>query len=219
MENTQSTECNKKFFICILSHKGSNFRDSQMEKLIRYNNENIIFYYFIGDPDQKEEWIIDSEKKVIRIKCADNYESLPMKTYRSLEYAFKNHFDEIEGVFKTDDDIDLDLDLLYKNLCKNSELEYFGNPVIVRNEYMSSWHFGKCEDANINTTPQQVPISHYCSGGGYYINKKNLHRILEMQDVFTSNIFEDVCTGIALNSIGVYPDNGIDIRNMGCVWE
>jgi hypothetical protein len=48
---------NRKFFMAITSHKGSKFRDSQREHLLRNLNEDLIVYYFIGDPSLTEESI------------------------------------------------------------------------------------------------------------------------------------------------------------------
>ena len=141
-----------------------------------------------------------------------------MKTYLSIEYVIENHISSIEGIFKTDDDIDINLNLLYNNLCKLSDLDYFGNPINVPDPYMSSWHFGKCEDPIIGTTKYLVQIGEYCSGGGYYVNKRNLKFIQKNKRIFEEGMFEDSCTGLALNSEGIYPDKSINIKTGGCRW-
>jgi hypothetical protein len=209
----------KKFFFCILSHKNSQKREGQKRHLENFENKNVIFYYFIGDPNQEEDYIVDEKERIVYIKAKDNYESLPMKTYLSLKYAKDAYGGDVEGIFKTDDDIKLDLDKLYPALCLNSDLDYFGNVVNVRDSYSSSWHFGKCEDPVINQTYYTVPLCKYCSGGGYYINPRNLDAILLNKEVYQTGIFEDVCTGLALNSENIYPEDNIMITELGCTWE
>jgi hypothetical protein len=215
----QKQQKRKKFFFCILSHKNSQKRNAQRIHLEKFGNENVIFYYFIGDPDQKEEYIVDEKDRVVYIKAKDNYESLPMKTYLSLKYAKTVYGEDVEGIFKTDDDIQIDLNKLYQGLCSNSDLDYFGNCVNVINPYVSSWHFGKCEDPEINQRHYTVPSCQYCSGGGYYINSRNIDHILLKESVFQNGIFEDVCTGLALNSENIFPDPSIIIKDLGCTWE
>jgi hypothetical protein len=64
---------NKKFFISITSHKGSKFREAQREHLLRNLNEDLIIYYFIGDPSLTEEYKIDELNNVVYLRVPDNY--------------------------------------------------------------------------------------------------------------------------------------------------
>lgn len=209
---------NKKFFFIIISHKNSNKRERQKIELLQQQNPNIIFYYFIGDPNLKKEYAEDHENKIITLRVSDNYESLPMKTYFAINYVIKNYFEEIEGVFKTDDDTDLDLNLLYNNLCRYHNEDYFGNCINILNDVSSTWHFGKCEDNNKNLNNYIVPKSFYCVGGGYYINKKNLQIIQKNKQIFENGMYEDVCTGLSLNLEGIYPNTNLSIKSLGCKW-
>jgi hypothetical protein len=101
---------NKKFFIAILSHRKSNFREGQRKYLLENNRDRFIIYYFIGDPSLEDEYAVDEENNVVYLNIPDNYESLPQKTYGAVKFALENFSDQIYGLLKTDDDIELDLD-------------------------------------------------------------------------------------------------------------
>ena len=83
----------KKFFIAITSHKRSRFRESQREYLNRDSNGKLLIYYFIGDPSLEEEYRVDEDNNVVYLRVADNYESLPMKTYGAGKFALENFKD------------------------------------------------------------------------------------------------------------------------------
>ena len=209
----------KKFFIAITSHKGSRFRESQREYLNRDNKGKFIIYYFIGDPSLKEEYKIDEENSIVYLKVADNYESLPLKTYGAVKFAFENFSSEIYGLLKTDDDIDLDLDKIYHYLQKYKNVPYCGITTKITNpNNLSYWHMGKCESEDLNRTPHKVPLAEYCAGGGYYLNLDSMEKIVDSRHMYEGMIFEDATTGYILNSYGIYPET-VDLTVNGFKWE
>ena len=70
---------NNKFFIGIISHQGSKNRENQRAIWEKFNNPNLIYYYFVGDPSIDREYIVDENLKTVTLKVQDNYESLPKK--------------------------------------------------------------------------------------------------------------------------------------------
>ena len=209
----------KKFFIAILSHKGSKFREGQREYLLQDNNGSFIIYYFIGNSSQEEEYRVDEEKNIVYLKVPDNYESLPLKTYGAVKFALENFGDEISGLLKTDDDIELDLNKIYLYLHEHRGVPYCGITTKITNpNNLSYWHMGKCESEELNRTPHRVPLAEYCAGGGYYLNLDSMKKIVDSRHMYEGMIFEDATTGYILNSHGIYPKT-VDLTVNGFRWE
>lgn len=210
-----------KFFIAILSHKGSKHREEQRKHLLKTNNENLIFYYFIGDLSISEEYKIDEDNNVVYLKVPDNYESLPLKTQAAVSFVNENYSNSIKGMIKTDDDIDLDLEKIYSCLSDHGDKDYFGIVTQITNpENISTWHMGKCESELMNRTPIKVPLCTYCGGGGYYLSNNSISKISKSKEKYATMVFEDAATGYTLNSFGIYPifihmgENGFNWPNM-----
>lgn len=203
-------------FLLILSHKNSIFREEQRQKILATNNGKFIFYYFIGDVNLKSDYLVDESNNVVYLKVPDNYESLSMKTYYAMKFISENYLDKIDGVFKTDDDINLDIDKLFKCVSDNKNVQYFG-VVNSSTEYESTYHFGKCESPEMNRKSIRIPNCVYCPGGGYYISKSSISNIINNKSIFQDIIFEDVSVGVSMNRYGILPTN-INVKDNGCVW-
>ena len=80
----------KKFFLGIISHKGSTKREGQRNSLLLQNHPGFIWYHFIGDPGQAEEFIVNEDERIVYLKVPDNYESLPLKTMMIVKFANLN---------------------------------------------------------------------------------------------------------------------------------
>lgn len=206
-----------KFFIGIISHKKSTRRDEQKKTWDKANNPNLIYYYFVGDSTIEEPYVVDEENKTVTLRVQDNYESLSKKTQGILKFYLDRFSDSTKGILKTDDDIDVDPELIHKMLSENSDKNYYGVKVDVASYYESTYHWGKCESNYWNTTRAIVPQAKYCAGGGYYIKKEIVSRMVEKIDIYDSIIFEDVATGLILNRLDVYPED-INVKNNGLVW-
>lgn len=205
-----------KNFILILSHNKSLLREDQRKYILNNLDDRFIFYYFIGDKSIKNWYKVDEENNIVYLKVGDNYESLSMKVYYAMKFISENYLDKISGVFKTDDDINLDINKIMNCISENKSNLYFGKSAISKS-YDSTYHYGKCESDIMNRTPIHLPDVEYCAGGGYYISKNVLKNILNSKDIYESIIFEDVCTGLSMNRFGIFPNN-VDIKRNGCMW-
>lgn len=209
----------KKFFIAITSHRGSKFREAQKKHLLETSPENLIICYFIGDPTMEEEYRVDEEDNVVYLRVPDNYESLPLKTYAAVKFAFDNYQNEIHGLLKTDDDIGLDLEKIQKYLHLHRETPYCGiTTKITDPNNLSYWHMGKCESPELNRTPHRVPLAEYCAGGGYYLNLDSMKKVVDSRHMYEGMIFEDAATGYVLNSHGIFPKT-VDLTVNGFKWD
>lgn len=207
----------EKFFVGIISHKKSLKRDEQRKVWESFNSEKLIYYYFVGDPTISEEYLVDEKNRTVTLKVEDNYESLSKKTRGIIKFYLENYFDSTLGLVKTDDDIEINPNLVLNLLEKNSEKSYFGLVVNVNSYYESTYHWGKCESEEWNRTRAVVPESKYCAGGGYYINRETASRVVDKFDIYDSIIFEDVATGVILNRMGVFPEN-FEMKENGFLW-
>ena len=205
-----------KNFLLILSHEKSKFRNDQKIHLLDTNKDRFFFYYFIGDMTLSEDYKIDEENKIVYLKVPDNYESLSLKTYYAMKFISENYLDKISGVFKTDDDIILDIDKLIKCIDENKEHKYFGINA-TSSGYECEYHFGKCESIELNRRKIFIPECKYCAGGGYYISKEFINNIVNNISIFEEVIFEDAAVGIAMNKYNIYPFD-IDIKSNGAIW-
>jgi hypothetical protein len=207
----------EKFFIGIISHRKSTRREEQRKIWEMYNNPDLIYYYFVGDPDIEQDYLVDEDTKTVTLKVQDNYESLSKKTRGIVKFYLDNFSDSTKGMLKTDDDIQVDPDLIYTMLSENSHKNYYGVMVNVVNYYESTYHWGKCESEYWNRTRAIVPQTKYCAGGGYYIRREIAQLMPERFDIYGSVIFEDVATGLLLNRLDVYPED-INVKTQGLVW-
>lgn len=206
-------------FMLILSHKKSISRNRQ--HLILKNHPLIKkydYYYFIGDLSLKTDYEIDDVNKIVYLKVPDNYESLSLKVYYSLKFISERYADKIIGVFKTDDDVIINLDLIDNLKRNNAFRDYFGIVNVIQEE-KSSYHIGKCENEFLNKIEMNTPIgTKYCSGGGYYINSIYISQILSKIDNFNKIIYEDVAIGKTLSELKIEPYN-INVKVNGFFWE
>jgi predicted nucleic acid-binding Zn finger protein len=202
-------------FLLILTHKKSTFREKQRQHLLSTNNGKFIFYYFIGDTNLESDYLVDEINNIVYLKVPDNYESLSLKTYYAMKFISEN-YPNITGVFKTDDDIDLDLEKISKCIEYFKLTPYFGLSN-KSNSYDSTYHFGKCESLIMNRKPIHIPDCSYCAGGGYYVSKSSINNILNNLDIFKEIIFEDVAVGVAMNKSGIFPTY-VNVKDNGCMW-
>jgi len=170
------------------------------------------YMYFIGDPNITEPIV---EGNVVTLPCEDNYENLPTKTKKMFEWILNNN-QNIEYIFKTDDDIKFDFNCLSEDFSEiySQKNDYCGN-LVITNEHESSYHFGKCE-TDINQKKVSVGTSQYCSGGGYFISLKSAKIIVDNIDAHC-NIFEDYSVGKTLYENGITPTH-INLYNRSCFW-
>lgn len=143
--------------------------------------------YFIGDPSLPEPIV---KGKVVYLPCQDNYESLTDKSLMAIKWAVENR--EFDLLLKTDDDV-VFLGGFEEMVSEASKYDYSG--VLARGGYPSKWHFGKCEDQELNKKIVQVPKVIYCRGGGYFLSRKSASLIGRQEFKENRCIFEDAEVG------------------------
>jgi glycosyltransferase involved in cell wall biosynthesis len=160
---------------------------------------------FIGDTSISDTFCDDNN--IVYLKVPDNYESLVPKVYEALKWIKSNT--DFKYVFKTDDDIQINFDKLYSLFLRevNNKVAYAGN-VSMFSPFVDSWHFGKCQDPDLNKTKININVNGiYCSGGGYFINITNEKIIDDYLNNYKLSkiIAEDLLMGITMNNNNIIP--------------
>ena len=198
---------NNKLGIIILSCKKRLDKAINKLKFFKDSNINAICKIFVGDETIEKTY---EQNDVIYLKVADNYESLPIKVHTAMEWYIGNH--DIDYIFKTDDDIDINFYKLYE-LFQNdisNKLLYCGNLAVFK-PFIDTNHFGKCEDEHTNNNKILIDYyGFYVSGGGYfvstYILKKCLKKYINLY--YEKHIkAEDLLMGIVINELNILPSH------------
>jgi glycosyltransferase involved in cell wall biosynthesis len=157
-----------------------------------------ITYYFIIGKDI-EEPIIDGD--ILYINAPDTYEALPKKMMRFYEFIYtKTTF---EYVFKVDDDCFVNLKLL--NKTEYYKYDYLGRVAGgEKKDFDKTWHFGKCDDEILNTTPYwKEHIANWYGGGyGYFLSRKALGILNANSEEINDDLYEDKAIGDCLFTHG-----------------
>ncbi|ARF08737.1 galactosyltransferase [Catovirus CTV1] len=184
---------------------------NQYEKVsVYWNNiekEHRMFriFYLFGNPKiEKNEY--NSKTKQLILKVEDNYESLPKKIYEAINYINLN-FPEIEGIYKTDDDIEVkNIDELLRQIKLScvKNINYCGLVVdkvdsgLIKETRLRKFSNKKLKDVKYDA-------SNYCYGAGYYISKKSMNYIGSNKDYMYEQYLEDVSIGHILNKYKIHP--------------
>lgn len=171
--------------------------------LEKYSNMGYDVYYLYGEPDLEEDCVVDKESKIIKVKCEDNFESLPKKTYFMLKvFLGCEEFNDYEYIIKMDDDTELNIrhEQLLASELLNKKFDYMGHKLIKSNPMPHNYHFGKCSDNLLNLKPFELN-EHVTWGTGYFyiLSRKSADLICSViddsQDILTENLYEDMMVG------------------------
>lgn len=203
----------------------------------------IIYVKFLGDPNLETEWSYNEKENLLTLKCEDDYLNLPNKVYMFLK-AIRQLFPNMNGVFKTDDDIKINLPKLYDLLEQNKNVPYWGK-CVNGNAYLSLYLSSKehviTQYPEFKNIPVRVEQGAYCSGGGYYINYNTVRLILDNPNYFSPfpkntymdnivhnqqltyfnnlNVFEDKTIGVVLTRNNVQPKDMIHELKEALCWD
>jgi hypothetical protein len=158
------------------------------------------FYHVIGDETMDEPYRFDDEDRVLWVKVADDYNSLPKKVINAYE-AVLNTF-QFNYLFKTDDDQILVnpkfFDMLTGLITKRSPKPHYGGFIIdVKQPHISQYNIIHPElpsNLIINTTQ-------YCSGRFYFLSKNAISQLLTQKNNICNEYLEDYAIGFYLHPI------------------
>lgn len=176
------------------------------KKWNKIDDNNIKIFYLFGNEKIKNSYY-DSKTNILLLKVNDNYESLPKKIYLAIRYILEK-YPEINGIYKTDDDIVYQkIDILIKIIkyCYNNDINYSGLIIdnIDRDKISDRRIRKRFENKKINNIYHSDAI--YCYGAGYYLSKTSMKIIKEHQIYIYKQYLEDVSIGHILNKYNIYP--------------
>jgi hypothetical protein len=160
---------------------------SQYEKCFQHiDNTSIIYIKVIGNPDLETQFKYNEKENLLTLKCQDDYLNLPHKVYLFLQ-AIKQLFPNVRGVFKTDDDVDIDVKKLEIFLDKHYEVPYCGVYCEQQDDVCS--HLSNKEHVTdrypvFKEVPVKMQYAPYCPGGGYYLSMHAVSIILNYPSNF-----------------------------------
>lgn len=190
---------NQNFIMLIMNckkyRKKADFqKNTWLKKLPAY----LIYYHVIGDEELDTEFKFDNVNRILWVKTADDYNSLPKKVIAS--YNAVNKTFDFEYIFKTDDDQILVKPRFFNiicNLIKNMKPipHYGGYTVDIKQPYLSQYNRIHPE------LPDKLPlfITKYCSGRFYFLSKIAIIDLLNKKDKICNEYLEDYAIGYNLN--------------------
>ena len=171
------------------------------------NNNNIIYFHVIGNPNLDQEFLINAEQQILWIKVADDYNSLPKKVIQA--YAAVTKLYQFKYIFKTDDDQMLSpvtfLDTLitvlnnkYADPVLTNRVHYGGFIVDVKRDHVSQYYKIHPE------LPSDLLVkkTQYCSGRFYLLSYEVTNELLLKKDEIANEFLEDYAIGIHMPSDG-----------------
>jgi hypothetical protein len=157
------------------------------------------YYHVIGDEGLDTEFKFDDDNKILWVKTADDYNSLPKKVIASYK-AVTDTFD-YKYLFKTDDDQILVNNKFFdiiKTLINNKKpkTHYGGYIVDVPKPYLSQYYKIHAE------LPKHLPIltTKYCSGRYYFLSKEAILNLISKREKIEKEYLEDYAIGLYLDN-------------------
>lgn len=156
------------------------------------------YYHVIGDTTMETEYEFDNENNVLKVRVADDYNSLPKKVIAS--YIAVNNTFNYKYIFKTDDDQILVNNQYFDLLCnlikaKEPKTHYGGFIVDVKQPYISEYHRIHPE------LPKHLPlyITKYCSGRFYFLSSEAVQYLILKRTNIEREFLEDYAIGFNLS--------------------
>lgn len=149
------------------------------------------------------ETSFDSNQRILHIAAPDTYEALPQKLHAAFTWI-STHRPTAPGVFKTDDDMLINMQQLRAAISANQAIPYWGITVSRCNaNYVNLPRImARFIDKSLRPKHQSAI---YCFGAGYWISSKALPHIVAARDEYLNSPLEDVCTGYVMNKAGIVP--------------
>jgi hypothetical protein len=156
------------------------------------------YYHVIGESDLDTEFKFDNENRVLWVKTADDYNSLPNKVITAYNAVFETF--NFKYLFKTDDDqilvnpkfFDILAGLI---LTTVPQIHYGGYIVDVVKPHISQYYKIHPE------LPTNLPIlqTKYCSGRFYFLSKPAISNLLSKKNIISKEYLEDYAIGFNLD--------------------
>ena len=194
-------------FNCVkYRHKALKQKDTWIKQLPKLQN-NLIYFHVIGNPDLESEtdYLFDETERILWLKVADDYNSLPKKVINAYETISKVY--NFKYIFKTDDDQMVMSIQFFDSLIKvlnsryhdlKKRIHYGGNVVDVKEAYKSEYYRLHPE----LPTNLIVQKTQYCSGRFYLLSHNVVACLLFKKDDICNEYLEDYAIGFHMPIAG-----------------
>lgn len=166
------------------------------------------FYHVIGEPELETNYTFDEENRVLWVKVADDYNSLPNKVISSYQAVYETF--NFKYLFKTDDDQILVKPqffvTLQKLITKMVPPPHYGGYIVdVKQPHISKYYMYHPE------LPKNLLIqaTKYCSGRFYFLSKLAVTNLISKREIIIREYLEDYAIGYYLDEI--YKKNILNI--------
>ena len=170
---------------------------------LRNQYPNIIFYRSVGKPND-DDILIENDYPTLHLDCEDNYENLPAKVVLGIKNIYNLHPD-LDYLVKLDDDIEINIDTLLRNIKEHPDLDYGGFIIHTPNPVIETHHYGKCKNDKYNTMHVHLPAFTVSTGGLYILSSKSVKIINESCVPYDKIVYEDVHIGVLLEQNSIKP--------------
>jgi len=185
----------KKYILLIMGcfryqHKANNQKETWLKNLPK----EIDYFHVMASEQIEQDFIIDKEKKLIIVKCPDDYVNLPKKVIRAFEVV-NNNFD-YDVVLKTDDDQDADVEFFSNitNLVNCFDANYGGFSIEIH-----KGHSVGIDPLHPEVTDTYRDPTRYCNGRFYFLSKPAVADLLTKKKVFEQRQVEDYSVGFYMS--------------------
>jgi hypothetical protein len=165
---------------------------------LRNIQSHLKYYHVIGDEELATPFVFDEENNVLRLKVADDYNSLPKKVITAYQAIYDTY--KFTYIFKTDDDqmlVNLRFFDVVINIISNKSptIHYGGNIVDVPQAYLSQYHRIHPE------LPSYLPVlkTKYCSGRFYFLSREAVVNLISKREYICREFLEDYAIGYNLS--------------------
>jgi hypothetical protein len=173
--------------------------------------DNVSNVTIVGDTHLGEyEFAFEPASGLLRVPCADDYESLPQKIRLALLFLGSVGLDAT--VLKVDDDIHCaNMERLKQDLAARVSLSPYGGVLFTPGKPLFActfWHMGKCSDPLLGETPDgMLNVSPYAAGPVYWLTRAAVNTLYKAAIInerfFSAEIYEDRAVGTLLAYYGI----------------
>lgn len=144
------------------------------------------------------------------VDANDNYESLPAKITKTLEYIYRT-FGSKTTCFKVDEDLPIKNGEQLKKLMlslSQRNFDYAGFAGNNKTNFERTWHYGKCEDTELSRRPygKRYPGA-FAYGPFYFLSSKSIRAFasetIRFPDEILGHLYEDKFIGDTLREAGI----------------
>jgi len=196
-------------FNCVkYRYKALRQKETWLRQLSKLQN-NIIYYHVLGDPDLADDYFFDEEQRILWLRVADDYNSLPKKVINAYEAISKVY--DFKYIFKTDDDQIVLPITFFDSLIKvinsrytdiSKRVHYGGHVIDVKEAYKSEYYQLHPE------LPKNLIVNktQYCSGRFYLLSHNAIASLLFKKDDICNEFLEDYAIGFHM-PVPVFKEN------------